>query len=102
MFERRLNELKQRQLEIRLRNMELRAALRSESRTLTRPVGWLSLAASALGVAGLVAGLRKRRGLRLLAWSRLGLRLARIWFSASARPSGPPASPPSSSAPPNP
>jgi len=93
MFKQRLSELRQRQLEIRLRDMELRTALRSETSRLVRPIAGMAWLGGALGAVGLVAGLRLRRGRRLLTWVRLGLRLLRLRFSASSSPK------PSSSAP---
>lgn len=82
MFKQRLDELKQRQLEIRLRDMELRAELRAETGRLVRPIHGLAWLGGALGALGLVAGLRRRRG--VLTWVRLGLRLLRLRFSASS------------------
>ncbi len=87
MFARRLNELKQRQLEIRLRDMELRAELRAEAGRMARPIKGLAWLGGALGAATLVAGLRRTRGRGLLTWVRLGLRLVRLrFFSASSEP----------------
>lgn len=86
MFTQRLNELKLRQLELQLRNLELRGELRAEARAVSRPASWLGLLGSAAGAAVLLGGLRKSgRLLRFVGLAQLGLRLARLWrgfFSA--------------------
>ena len=105
MFKQRLNELRQRQLEIRLRDMELRAELRAETGRLIRPITGMAWLGGALGAVGLVAGLRMGRGRGVLSWVRLGLRLLRLRFSASssAAPSSSSSHPPSGQPPsPNP
>ncbi len=84
MFRQRLSELKQRQLEIRLRDMELRAELRAQTSRLTRPISGLAWLGGALGAMGLVAGLRRKRGRGLLTWVRLGLRLLRLRVNAAS------------------
>ena len=100
MFGQRLNELRQRQLEIRLRNAELRAELRTETDQLLRPFAWLQGWAGIVGAAGMLAGMRRSKGLRMFAWAKLGLRLVRLWFSASSKASE--ASQPPSASPPSP
>lgn len=83
MFKRRLTELQQRQLAMRLRNIEIRTELRAELQHLQRPLGWLGLAGSAASVALLLGALRKPgRLLRALGLARLGLRVLRLLKSA--------------------
>ena len=86
MFKHRLNELQQRQLAMRLRNIELRAELRADAQRLQRPLGWLGLAGGATSVILLLSSLRKPgRLLRVLGFARLGMRIARLaknYFSA--------------------
>lgn len=79
MFTHELNQLKQRQLALRLRNIELRSNLHVEARALVKPMGWLSAAGGVAGAVMLVAGLR-RPGLvsKLLGFTALGLRLTRM------------------------
>lgn len=78
MFARQLNELKQRQLALRLRNIELRAELQTEARRLLRPAHWFGLAGGAAGL--LLSGLRlPRRLAQIVGWAKLGLRLARLF-----------------------
>lgn len=85
MFSQRQTELRQRQLALRLRNIELRAELRAGALELVKPIGWLGLAGSAASAAVVVAGLRKPgRLLKLLGLAKLGLRLARLFRSLSA------------------
>ena len=104
MFGQRLNELRQRQLEIRLRNAELRAELATATNELTRPFAWLQGWGGLVGAAGMLAGMRRSKGLRMFAWGKLALRMLRLWFfSASSTKASeapepsvpPPASPPS-------
>ncbi|MEJ6007587.1 hypothetical protein WG899_18725 [Paucibacter sp. AS339] len=80
MFSRELTELKQRQLALKLRNIELRAELRSELGALARPAGWMGLAGGAAGLVLLLAGLRRPGRLsKMLGWTQLVLRLIRLF-----------------------
>ncbi|MET0518651.1 MAG: hypothetical protein ABW005_07430 [Burkholderiaceae bacterium] len=84
MFGRRLTELRQRQLALRLRNIELRAELHAEAQHLAKPLAWLGVAGAAAGTGVLLAMLRKPgRWLRLLGAAKMGLRLSRLWKSFS-------------------
>ena len=87
MFTRELNQLKQRQLALRLRNIELRSALRAEAAQLARPMGWFGAAGGLAGAALLLAGLR-RPGMvgKLLVFTQLGLRLGRLLLAIRAKP----------------
>ena len=82
MFNRELNELKQRQLALRLRNIELRSELRADLQRLQQPANWLGAAGAAMGAAGLGVLFTGRRpqnrwglSLNLL---KLALRIARM------------------------
>ena len=83
MFARRQAELKQRQLALRLRNIELRAALRAEVQGMARPAAWLGVG----GAAALAALALRRPGrlLQVVGLMKAGLRLARLF--RSTRPS---------------
>jgi hypothetical protein len=82
MFARRRAELQQRQLELRLRNIELRAELHAGAQSLARPMAWLGIAGI---VAALAAGAYKPgRVLRAVGLLKMGLRLARLLKSFSA------------------
>ncbi|MDN3922581.1 hypothetical protein [Roseateles violae] len=82
---RRQAELQQRQLALRLRNLELRAGLRSDLRRLARPLGWFGAAGAGAGIAVLLAGARRPGSLlRALGIARLGLRIARLLRSLRA------------------
>ena len=81
MFARRQAELKQRQLALRLRNLELRGQMQADAQQLLRPLGWLSLAGGALLFAGLRRPGRVAQALGLV---KLGLRLARLLRNLSA------------------
>jgi hypothetical protein len=87
MFSRELNELKQRQLALRLRNIELRADIHAEARALAKPMGWFGAAGGVAGAVMMAAGLR-RPGLvsKLLGFTTLGLRLARLLSAWRAKP----------------
>lgn len=87
MFTRELNQLKQRQLALRLRNIELRSTLHAEARSLSRPMGLFGAAGGVAGAVMLLAGLR-RPGLisKLLGVTTLGLRLARLLSAWRAKP----------------
>lgn len=87
MFTRELLELKQRQLALRLRNIELRAAIRADAQNVARPATWLGAAGGLAGAALLAGGLR-RPGLvgKLLGFAQLGLRLARLFGAWRAKP----------------
>ena len=87
MFTRELYELRQRQLALRLRNIELRAAIRSDAQSLSRPATWLGAAGGMAGAVVLASGLR-RPGLvsKLLSLTALGLRLARLFGALRAKP----------------
>ncbi|MBT9494561.1 MAG: hypothetical protein IV107_19920 [Paucibacter sp.] len=87
MFTRELNELKQRQLALRLRNIELRAALRGDASNLARPMGWFGAAGGMAGAALLLAGAR-RPGMvgKFLVFTQLGLRLGRLLVAIRAKP----------------
>ena len=82
MFNRELNELKQRQLALRLRNIELRSELRADVQRLQQPANWLGAAGAAVGAAGLgvlFTGRRpKNRWGMALNLLKLGLRIARL------------------------
>lgn len=83
MFKDRLQELQQRQLAMRLRNIEIRGELRAELQNLQRPLGWLGLAGSVASVALLLGSLRRPgRLLRAVGLARLGLRVMRLLKSA--------------------
>ena len=85
MFARRMAELQQRQLALRLRNLEVRAELRAEARQVARPLGWLSAAGGVAATTLLVASLRRPgRLLRVMGLAKLGLRLVRLFKSFSA------------------
>ncbi len=101
MFGQRLHELRQRQLEIRLRNAELRAELGAATNELTRPFAWLQGWGGLVGAAGMLAGLRRSKGLRMFAWGKLALRMVRLWFfSAASSPKASEAPAPSEAPPP--
>jgi hypothetical protein len=91
MFDRRMTELRQRQLALRLRNIELRGELRAEARRLAKPLGWLGVASAAAGTGVLLAMLRKPgRWLRLVGAARFGLRISSFLKSLrSMNPPGP-------------
>ncbi|WP_310386845.1 hypothetical protein [Roseateles sp.] len=87
MFSRELNQLKQRQLALRLRNIELRSALRTEAAQLARPMGWVGAAGGLAGALILAAGLKRPGFLgRLLVFTQLGLRLGRLLSALRAKP----------------
>ncbi|MBV8501974.1 MAG: hypothetical protein JO006_09665 [Paucibacter sp.] len=91
MFGRRLAELKARELELRLRSLELREELQICRQALAEPLAWAGLAGTGMGLAVLLLRLRHAgRSRRPLAWLRLGLRLARLWrrLSGSRRDPG--------------
>lgn len=82
MFDRELNQLKQRQLALRLRNIELRAELRVDVQRLRQPASWIGAAGAAIGAAGVGAFLNRQSqpgrwgsALNLL---KLALRIARL------------------------
>jgi hypothetical protein len=82
MFDRELNQLKQRQLALRLRNIELRTELRVDVQRLRQPASWLGAAGAAVGAAGMEAFLNRQSqpgrwgsALNLL---KLALRIARL------------------------
>ncbi len=79
MFTRELTELRQRQLALRLRSIELRAEMHAEAQALLKPMGWFGAAGGLAGAAVMAAGFR-RPGLvsKLLGFASLGLRLARL------------------------
>ncbi|MCV2360472.1 hypothetical protein LNV08_15970 [Paucibacter sp. TC2R-5] len=87
MFTRELVELRQRQLALRLRNIELRAEMRAEAQALLKPVGWFGAAGGLAGAAVMAAGLR-RPGFfsKVLGFTSLGLRLARLLTALRAKP----------------
>jgi hypothetical protein len=79
-FQQQQNELKQKQLALRLRNLELRAEFHANTQELTRP-----LAVAGLGVSGAAAALllfvawrRPGRLTQGLGLAKLALRLVRV------------------------
>ena len=111
MFARRLTELKARELELRLRSMELREEMRGYKARVSEPLRWAGLAKLAgggLGLAGLLMGLRHgSTSRRILVWLSLGLKALRLWRSFSESPSAasstsPASGPPTTKASPNP
>ena len=84
MFKQELAELKQRELALRLRNIELRGAIRREGQVFRQPLGWWGLAGGAAGASLLLRGLKNRSGgessrlARWLGFAQLGLRLATL------------------------
>ena len=112
MFTRRLTELKARELELRLRSMEVRDELHAYRTSWAQPMRWArvaSVAGGGLGLAGVLLRLRHdSRSRRLLGWLTLGLQALRVWrqFSEENRAkasSGPASEPPlSEQASPNP
>lgn len=82
MFKQELAELKQRELALRLRNIELRGEIRREAQVFRQPLGWWGLAGGAAGAGLLLRGLKKGPGAasgrlaRWLGFAQLGLRLA--------------------------
>ncbi|MCV2369849.1 hypothetical protein [Roseateles oligotrophus] len=87
MFTRELVELQQRQLALRLRNIELRAEMHSEAQALLKPMGWVGAAGGLAGALLMVTGLRRPGFVgRVLSFAALGLRLARLMSSLRAKP----------------
>lgn len=87
MFTRELTELRQRQLALRLRNIELRSEMRAEAQTVLRPMTWLSAAGGLAGAAVLAAGLGRAGFVsKALGFASLGLKLARLLMAFRAKP----------------
>lgn len=87
MFSRELLELKQRQLALRLRNIELRAEIRADLKSLSRPAAWFGVAGGVAGATILAADLRRPGFVsKLLGFAQLGLRLARLLSAFRAKP----------------
>ena len=89
MFDRELNQLKQRQLALRLRNIELRSELRADLQGLRQPASWLGAAGAVIGAAGVGAFLNRQSqpsrlgsALNLL---KLALRITRLAQQFRAR-----------------
>ncbi|RQO55566.1 hypothetical protein DBR47_20130 [Paucibacter sp. KBW04] len=85
MFKQELAELKQRELALRLRNIELRGEIRREAQVFRQPLGWWGLAGGAAGASFLLRGLKQKgagaessRLARWLGFAQLGLRLANL------------------------
>ena len=100
MFARRLAELKARELELKLRSLELRGELREQLQDYKahaiESLQWVGLAGGTLGLMGLLLRLRHgARARQVLVWLMLGLRLRRLWrrFSAKTASSSDPVSP---------
>jgi len=112
LFTQELNQLQQRQLALRLRSIELRAATEQELQLMLRPlntasglIGQVSGLAgfgrgkpALLGLAGLLLGalcVGGRRSIVVervgagLAWARLGLRLLNLYTAWRAGPAAP-------------
>ena len=89
MFDRELNQLKQRQLALRLRNIELRTELRVDVQRLRQPASWLGAAGAAVGAAGVGAFLNRQSQPRRLGTAlnllKLALRIARLAQQFRAR-----------------
>ena len=83
MFSRELAELKQRQLALKLRNIELRSALQAELSSLARPAGRLGLAGGAAGLLLMMSRFRRQDGAqrlsKLLGLTQLVLRVMRLF-----------------------
>jgi hypothetical protein len=86
MFSRELAELKQRQLALKLRNIELRSEMQAELSSLARPAGWLGLAGGVAGLLVLLTSVRRPdradRVSRLLGLTQLALRVMRLFTRA--------------------
>ncbi|MCV2352440.1 hypothetical protein [Paucibacter sp. Y2R2-4] len=83
MFSRELAELKQRQLALKLRNIELRSEMQAELSSLARPAGWLGLAGGIAGLVLLLTSMRRPdRASRLLGLTQLALRVMRLFTRA--------------------
>ncbi|MDC8785370.1 hypothetical protein [Roseateles koreensis] len=80
MFKQELQNLRQQQLALRLRNIELREQIRTELAGLSQPLGWWGLAGGAVGAALLMRNMRSQ-GLgspRWLAFVQLALRVVNL------------------------
>ncbi|MCV2356972.1 hypothetical protein LNV09_22750 [Paucibacter sp. B2R-40] len=87
MFTRELVELKQRQLALRLRNIELRSEMRAEAQAMLKPVSWFGAAGGLAGAVVMATGLRRAGFVsKVLGFASLGLRLARLLTALRAKP----------------
>lgn len=110
MFKQELAELKQRELALRLRNLELRGEIRREAQIFRQPLGWWGMAGGAAGASLLLRGLKRQgagaassRLSRWLGFAQLGLRLATLLRELTqAKSSAPGQDPQAPQAPSNP